>query len=335
MEHTAQHSLEWFSSEGFMPHGHCYLWTPELLWTIVISEAIIVLAYFSIPFGLMYFVSRRPDLKFNWMFKLFSLFIFACGTTHLLGIWTIWYPDYWLDAAAKAVTAVISLLAAVMMWPMIPRALKLPSTVQLEDAVTRLQQEVIQRQATEAELSHLKEVSDTRFHVLFDQAPLGVAEVDLASGKFLLINQKVCDLLGYSREEMLQRDYSAFAHPDDGPFSKEKILALQEGRLASHTIDKRFLHKDGRAVWMTLTVSSLKKSGDPRPTFLAMVQDITERKQAETELQRQLDELRRWNQLTLGRESRIAELKNEVNALLAANGQPPRYNSPPPVAEQT
>ena len=92
-----------FSAEGFMPHGHCYLWTPLLLWTYVIADVSTGLAFYSIPLALTYFVRKRTDLKFNWIFKLFSMFILYCGTTHLLSVWTIWNPDYWLDAAVRVI----------------------------------------------------------------------------------------------------------------------------------------------------------------------------------------------------------------------------------------
>lgn len=137
MERMTQHALSWLSSEGFMPHGHCYLWTPELLWTFVVTESVIALAYFSIPFSLMYLAGKRTDLKFNWIFKLFSGFIFACGITHLFNIWTIWYPDYWMAAIANVVTAVISVGSAILLWPLVPRILKLPGTKQLEEAVAQ------------------------------------------------------------------------------------------------------------------------------------------------------------------------------------------------------
>ncbi len=122
-----------------MPHGHCYLWTPSLLWTFVVSEGLIALSYFSIPVGIIYYVEKREDIDFNWMFILFSLFIFSCGITHLIGIWTIWQPDYWMDAAFKAVTAAISFVTAVMLWPLIPKLLKMPSHKQLEHVVVQLQ----------------------------------------------------------------------------------------------------------------------------------------------------------------------------------------------------
>lgn len=156
----------WGSASGFIPHGHCYLWTPALLWTFVLAEGVIVLSYFSIPLGLMYFVRKRRDFQFNWIFVLFSLFIFACGTTHLMGIWTIWNPDYWLDAAIKAGTAAVSLITAVLLWPLIPKALKLPSTRQLEDTIRQLQDEVARRTAAEAKLASSNQALKQRSHQL-------------------------------------------------------------------------------------------------------------------------------------------------------------------------
>jgi signal transduction histidine kinase len=152
----------WGSTEGFMPHGHCYLWTPSLLWTFVLAEGVIVLSYFSIPVGLMYFLDRRKDLQFGWVVVLFSLFIFACGTTHLMGIWTIWHPDYWLDAALRVATAAISVVTAILLWPLIPKALKLPSTKQLEEAIRQLQDEVERRTAAEGELARINQTLQRR-----------------------------------------------------------------------------------------------------------------------------------------------------------------------------
>ena len=153
---------DWASTKGFMPHGHCFLWTPVLLWTFVVSESVIVLSYFSIPIGLLYFVDRRKDLEFNWMFALFSAFIFACGLTHLMGIWTIWHPDYWLDAGVKLITAALSIVTAILLWPLIPKALKLPSPTQLEAIVRQLQAEVERRNEIEAALASANKALEQR-----------------------------------------------------------------------------------------------------------------------------------------------------------------------------
>ncbi|MFZ2855684.1 MAG: ATP-binding protein [Rhodocyclaceae bacterium] len=120
-----------FSSEGFMPHGHCYLWTPELLWLNIAADSIIALAYMSIPVTLIYFIRKRKDLPFNWMFGAFGIFILACGATHLMDIWTIWNPAYWLAGSIKAVTAMASIVTAVLLVKLVPTALRIPSQEQL------------------------------------------------------------------------------------------------------------------------------------------------------------------------------------------------------------
>ena len=95
-----------FSSDGFLPHGHCYLWDPLMMRLNVISDGLIALAYLMIPVTLIYIASKRKDLPFNWMFACFGVFILACGATHALEIWTLWIPTSWLLVPTKAITAV-------------------------------------------------------------------------------------------------------------------------------------------------------------------------------------------------------------------------------------
>jgi diguanylate cyclase (GGDEF)-like protein len=123
------------NSGNLMPHGFCINWTPSLLKLYVVSDSLIALSYFSIPIGLVYFVRRRPDLKYRWIFLLFGAFILSCGITHVLSIVSLWYPIYWLDASMKAVTAAVSFVTAVMLVWLIPNALKIPSPTQLENEI--------------------------------------------------------------------------------------------------------------------------------------------------------------------------------------------------------
>jgi hypothetical protein len=111
-----------FSSGGYMPHGHCYLWNPELVWLHVVSDALTALAYTSIPFTLLHFARKRRDIPFNWMFLCFGVFIVACGATHYMEIWTLWTPTYWLSGVIKAVTAAASVPTAVLLIRLVPEA---------------------------------------------------------------------------------------------------------------------------------------------------------------------------------------------------------------------
>lgn len=133
------------STDQLSPHGICLTWRPELIWTNVVADATIGLAYFSIPAVLAYFVSRRRDIAFGWVFWFFAAFILACGTTHFLSIWTLWVPDYGLESLVKAFTAIVSIATAVALWPLLPKALALPSPTQLRLANEALQTRIAER----------------------------------------------------------------------------------------------------------------------------------------------------------------------------------------------
>src|SRR5882724_11157496 len=95
-------------STNFLPHGHCYFWLPSLVALHVISDGLITLAYYSIPVMLVVLVHKKRDVPFHWIFLMFGAFILACGTTHAMEIYTLWYPTYWLSGAVKAFTVAIS-----------------------------------------------------------------------------------------------------------------------------------------------------------------------------------------------------------------------------------
>src|SRR3990172_1236396 len=150
------------SASGFMPHGYCFLWTPGLLWSHVLSDLITGLSYFSIPFALWHLAQKRPDLPFRRAFVLFGVFVMACGATHLFSIWNIWHADYWPEAAVKAVTAATSVLTAIMLWLLIPRALATPSQQQLAQAIQSLEREVERRKSVELEIRQLNQELEHR-----------------------------------------------------------------------------------------------------------------------------------------------------------------------------
>lgn len=168
-----------FWNSTFLPHGYCLQWNPDLLWTLAISDTLIALAYFSIPFALWYFAKHRPDIRQRWLFVLFGLFIISCGITHLLDVLNLWRPDYWLSAASRIITAVLSVITAVVLWRIMPEALRAPSMQQLEQAGqaleqanAELEQRVAQRTRALENANALLQESEARFRSLANAAPV-------------------------------------------------------------------------------------------------------------------------------------------------------------------
>jgi PAS domain S-box-containing protein len=126
-----------------LPPGLCSIIEPDILYLHIISDIAIGLAYFSIPLVLLIFARRRRDLAYPWVILLFAAFIIACGTTHLMHVWTMFRPDYAAEGLIKLVTAAISVATAILLWPLLPRLLALPSA-------ELLAREVAERRAAEA-----------------------------------------------------------------------------------------------------------------------------------------------------------------------------------------
>ena len=124
---------------------------------MVVSDLAIAAAYLSIPVAIVTFVRRRGEAAHNGVAWLFSAFILACGTTHMMDVWTIWEPDYGLQALTKATTAVISLVTAFALWPLIPKALKVPSVAQLQSVIASLEAEVERRLTAEGTLGEVQQ----------------------------------------------------------------------------------------------------------------------------------------------------------------------------------
>jgi signal transduction histidine kinase len=137
------------------PHGHCYLWNDDLVFLHVVSDALITISYFTIPLALVYLVRKRVDLKFNFMFLMFAVFIFACGATHLINIFNVWYGAYWLSGIVKLITAIASVGTAIAVWLLIPKALAIPSNQELLDLNQQLRDEVADNLKQRAEVERL------------------------------------------------------------------------------------------------------------------------------------------------------------------------------------
>jgi signal transduction histidine kinase len=150
----AELDTSWFSSGQFLPHGHCYMWSPGVLWMNVIADILIAMAYFTIPFALLYIARRRRDLPFDWLVVCFGVFIVACGLTHIMDVWNVWHSNYWLEGIVKVLTAAASVPTAILLWRFLPGILQLPSQRQLRDANESLARANRELEAFTASVSH-------------------------------------------------------------------------------------------------------------------------------------------------------------------------------------
>ncbi|MBX9256699.1 response regulator [Desmonostoc muscorum CCALA 125] len=214
-----------FSSGSFIPHGHCYLWKPGLVWLHLISDAIIALAYYSIPLTLFYFVRKRQDLPFYWIFLLFATFIISCGTTHIAEIWTLWYPTYWLSGILKAGTAIISLFTAIELVPLVPQALALPSPAQLTQANKALHAQIEERLRVENQLRGLQDELEQR--------------VQTRTAELVKVNQQLQQEIDErhraeaEREQLLAREQAAREQAEAANRIKDEFLAVLSHELRS------------------------------------------------------------------------------------------------------
>ncbi len=147
----------------------------------------------------------------------------------------------------------------------------------LLEAIAKTAGRMIERKQAEAALRE----SEKRFRVLFEQAAVGVAQIETATGRFVGINRRYCEIAGYSEEEMKALTFQEITHPEDLRADLENMRRLSNGEIREFTMEKRYFHKNGRIVWVTLTVSPLWAPGEAPDFHVAVVQDISARKHFE------------------------------------------------------
>ena len=148
-------------------------------------------------------------------------------------------------------------------------------------------EEMLQARTRELEyLIKAREESELRFQSTFENAAVGIAVLSL-EGRWLRVNQKLCDVLGYAREELLEMTFQEITYPDDLERDLEKAMDLIAGKIPTYTMEKRYLRKDGSSVWAELTVSALPDGRGGPQHFISIIQDISARKAAEEALREQ------------------------------------------------
>ncbi|MEG4502749.1 PAS domain S-box protein [Microcoleus sp. F6_B4] len=255
----------------YIPHGHCYLWQRELVAIHIVSDSIIALAYYSIPLSLIYIITQGKDLPFRNIFWLFAAFIISCGTTHLMEIWTLWHPVYWVSGSLKIITAAISAYTAFSLIPLVPQALTLVTPTQLGMLALILQKEIIERRKTEA-----------RYQTLTEASPVGIFYAD-ALGDCLYVNDRWCQISGTSCDKALGKGWLEAIHPEDRQRVCAEWYSAAQEKLP-FKCEYRFLGINHPKIsWVFgQAVGIIGENGEVK-SYVGTITDITERKQVEEE----------------------------------------------------
>ena len=271
-----------FGTDGFSPHGFCLLWDPAIIWLNAASDMVIGFAYYSIPVALVYFVYKRQDLVFGWMFALFAAFIVACGTTHFFEVFTIWNPYYGIQGLIKAVTAVASIITAFFLWPLVPKALALPSPTQLRVANEELARQIRERNGA---LARAQE-SDDRYRLLVERVvDYAIFMLD-AKGLVTTWNAGAERIKGYKAKEIIGQHFSVFYTPEDRDAGKP-IMALEiAARDGMYEAESLRVRKDGNRFWANVVIDALRDEQGRLVGFAKITRDVTERHLAQEELER-------------------------------------------------
>jgi two-component system, sensor histidine kinase and response regulator len=264
--------IKLFDTSDFSRRWDCGAWAPAEGWLHILSDLGVWGAYLAIPCVIGFFLAREKDMPFRAVFWLFGAFILFCGTTHLMEAVIFWCPAYRLAGLIKLLTALFSWATVIALVPVVPQALALRSARELE-------QEITDRKRAEAALRE----SEERFRGSFENAAVGIAHKDV-TGRLLRVNEKLCDIVGYTREELLPRTWQDITYPGDFAASLEQHSPLMRGESLIFSLEKRYRRKDHSLVWVDLS-ASLQRDATGLPAYaIAIIQDISERKRLEGEL---------------------------------------------------
>lgn len=261
-----------------LPHGYCISWQPGLIAALVFGNSLIALAYFTIPLVILKFIRQRQDIDFRYLHWLFAGFIVSCGVTHLLHVIELWYPVYYLEAVADILTAVVSIVAAIMLWRLLPVLVGLPSVNQLRTLIDERKRVGEELQDRETQLRSLGDSLPDSFlyqYTLEGDKP-----------KFLYASSGIERVNGV-KAELAMRDAMLLLGQIE-PKQREAYAAAQATSrrdLTDFSMDLHMLRADGEWRWIQVKSRPRLKSND-QVIWDGIATDITDRYLFETEINR-------------------------------------------------
>ena len=297
-----------FDTTGFPQRWECgFAWKDEpwIGWMHIVSDLVIFGSYTLIPFVLTYYFWRRRNNPFPKTLALFALFIFACGTVHLIEAGIFWWPAYRLSAVVKVITAVISAITVVALVPVLRGALRLRTPEHLEKEVQRQTSQLRRAQ-------RLKDEAYARMQAIVATAADGIITID-ERGKVESINPAAEKIFGYRAFELIGRNIRVLM-PDpyhrehDGYLAKYRKTKQRGVIGAGREVEGK--RKDGTVFPLELSVS--ETTIDEKTYFIGIVRDITQRRQHEDEMRQQVRQRERFLAIL------SHELRNPMGAVVNA-----------------
>jgi PAS domain S-box-containing protein len=254
---------------AFIPDGTCSRWKSDIAGMQAVSDFLTVVVSYTIALWVFDLARRRKDLPFRGMFWLFGVFIIACGTTHLIEVWTLWKPTN-VAGVMNFISVAIAVSIAWWLRPLIPQALALANLAQLEAANRELQKEIAVRRHAEAELNRIFNLS------------VDILCVAGSDGYLKRVNPAVETLLGYTPEEFTAQPFVNFVHPEDRQATLDVGQKQIERGETLVYFRNRYRCKDGSYKWLSWSSVPVVEEG----LIYGAARDITALKEAEEELHR-------------------------------------------------
>jgi PAS domain S-box-containing protein len=286
-----------FDTSDFPARWHCGHWTSLHGWIHIISDFAIWGAYAAIPIILYYFISKKRDVPFSFIFILFGGFILSCGTGHLVEAIIFWHPWYRFSALIKFATAVISWATIFALIPVIPKALELKSPLELEKIVKErtselerinenLAIEVVQRKEAEEEQVQLAALVNSSYDAIIRKDLNSVIQS---------WNYGAEKIFGYTAKEIIGKSITVLIPPD---LLNEEVDIMRKVKSGGpiETFESKRLRKDGSTFDASITISPINDTNGNIIGASKIARDITKQKQMKKDLSEAMEKVKQSNQ---------------------------------------
>jgi PAS domain S-box-containing protein len=266
--------LDWLIVQGLAPHGICLSWDPVLLTAHAASDAAMGLSYIACGGVIFWFGRRRPDMGAPVLFWSLAAVFGFCGLTHLSNIVTMWVAAYEIQAVLKSVAAASSVVTISVLAILAPRALTIPSLAQLQDANVELLNERAEHERTAKRLARLAMAVEQNPNMFIVTDRDGT--IEYVNGAFELMT-------GYDRSTAIGQKPSLVASGTTARWVYDNLWHSVRGQREwrGEMKDRR---RDGSEFWVVSSIAPLRDDIGAIDGFVAIQQDITDRKAAEEEM---------------------------------------------------